>query len=143
MVIVAVANQVFFSTLRGSGKSEVTGNVKEEANYAMSVIERALHSASSVVSCDGTSVNYLDTNGRQSSFSCRDIGDAGYVASASARLTSGKAAVASCSITCSEESGVTTAVLFDLTFRQAGSGLGLRPEEKAVYDLKTRVLLRN
>lgn len=143
VIVVAIANQVFFSTLKGSSKSEVTSFVKQEANYAASVIERALHSASSVVSCDGTSVTYLDADGRQTSFSCENVGDAGYVASGSARLTSDKVAVASCSFSCSSDSGVTTAVILDMFFRQAATGAGLRPEEKSLYQLKTRVLLRN
>lgn len=143
VIVVGVANQVFFSTLRGSGKSEVTALVKQEANYAASVIERALHSANSVVSCESRKVTYLDPTGRQATFSCEDVGSQGYVASGSARLTSENVVVTACSISCSTESGVTTAVLFNMSFAQARGGAGLRPEEKSTYDLQTRVLLRN
>lgn len=143
VVVVAVANQIFFSTLRGSSKSEVTSKVKQEANYAMSVVERALHSASSVVSCGGQNITYFDADGRQSSFSCQNVGDNGYIASGSARLTSDQVTVSACNIVCSQETGVTTSVILDLTFRQGGQQAGRRVEEKATYDLKTRVLLRN
>lgn len=142
LIVVAAANQVFFTTLRGSKKSEVTSSVKQEANYAMSVIERALHSANSIVSCDDQTVTYLDADGRQSSFSCQNVGDNGYVASGSARLTSEAITVTACSVSCVVENGWNS-VLFDLNFREAGLQIGRRLEEKAIYDLKTRVLLRN
>lgn len=143
VVVVAVANQVFFTTLRGSTKSEVTAEVKQNANFAASVMERALHSASFIVSCTSTQITYLDADGVQSTFSCQDLGDAGYVASGSARLTQDTVAVTSCNFSCPSESGVTTSVLLNMTLRQARGGAGLRPEEKAIYDLQTRVLLRN
>lgn len=143
VIVVAAANQVFFTTLRGSKKSEVTSTVKQEANYAMSVIERALHSASSIVNCNARDITYLDADGRQGSFSCQGVGDSGYIASSSARLTQDSVAVTACNFSCPSESGVTTSVIINMTLRQARGGAGLRPEEKSQLQLQTRILLRN
>lgn len=142
VVVSLLVNQVLFATFRGSSKSAVGTNVKQNANHAVSVIDRALHSAASIISCNNNIVTYLNSEGVTSSFSCVSVGDSGYVASGSARLTSPDVTVSSCSITCQGEGGSLSVVVIDMTLRQAGSA-GLRVEEKGSFSVKTRVLLRN
>lgn len=144
VVIAVIANQVFFSTLRGGSKSEATTLVKQEGNYTLSVIERGLQSAQSITSvCTDpaatlSSINYLDSTGTSASFSCQT----GYVASGSGnlRLTTEKVTTVSCSFQCFKESGLAT-VSAQFALKRAGSGL--LPREQTQLDFKTRVLLRN
>lgn len=145
VIFTALATQTFLSTLRGTSKTQVTNAVKEEASYAMSIIQRALYPATGVTCQQGTRVNYYDQIGNQSYFSCEQIGDSGYIASgsANARLTSGEVGVTTCSVTCIQLGGNTAAVELDVTFKRSGSDLLRRPEEKAQVQLRNRVLLRN
>lgn len=146
VVIAVIANQVFFSTLRGGSKSEATTLVKQEGNYALSVIERGLQSAQSVTSvCNDpgvslSSIGYLDSTGASASFSCQT----GYVASGSAnlRLTTDKVTLVanSCKFYCFKEGGVAT-VSAQFTLKRAGTGLS--PREQTQLEFKTRILLRN
>ncbi len=141
VVVALLINQVLFATFRGSSKSAVGTNVKQNANHAVAIMDRALHSAASILSCNNNIVTYLNSEGVTTSFSCVNVGDSGYVASGSARLTSPDVTVSSCNITCEGE-GSPNAVVIDMTLRQTG-GAGLRPEEKGSFSVRTRVLLRN
>lgn len=142
VIVAGIAGQIIFTTFRGSSKSEVTVNVKQNANNAFSVMERALHSSLGISSCTSQRVNYFDGEGVLSSFSCENVGSSGYIASGSARLTDESVTVTSCTISCTSESGVTSAVIFDITFQQATPSAG-RPEEESTLQVRTRVLLRN
>lgn len=145
-VIAVIANQVFFSTLRGGSKSEATTLVKQEGNYTLSVIERGLQSAQSVTTActdpaaSFSSIGYLDSTGTSASFSCQT----GYIASGSAKLplTTDRVTLVtnSCKFYCFKEGGVAT-VSAQFTLKRAGSGLTAR--EQTQLDFKTRVLLRN
>lgn len=83
-------------SLRGSSKGESQIKIRENLDYAVSVMERQLINASRVTSCTSASVVYQDSSGISGSFSC--IGD--YIASGSARLTSTEIAVSACSFSC-------------------------------------------
>ena len=83
-------------SLKGSNKGESQIKIRENLDYAVSVIERQLINASSVTSCTSTSVLYQDSLGAGGSFSC--TGD--YIASGSARLTSDEISVSACSFSC-------------------------------------------
>lgn len=137
-VIALVANQILFSTLRGSAKSEVTARVKREGERVMSVMERLLHNSRSIVSCDSVQVTYRDLVGVQSSFSCQS----GAVYRDASILTSSDVDVVACSITCETVGGVTKAVNITLGLSQRAGGT-LRVQERARIDLQTKVLLRN
>lgn len=85
-------------TLRGSKKSELSLKVRENVGYSLSVIERQLRNADSIVACVPTRIDYLDSLGNPAYFSCNNAED--YIASGSARLTSDEIVVTSCSFTC-------------------------------------------
>lgn len=93
-------------TLRGSRKSETQVKVRENINYSLTVIERQLRNADSIVECpnsDTTKIDYIDDAGSASSFSCQGVGgNDSYVASASARLTSDEIEITACSFVCTE-----------------------------------------
>ena len=107
-LLAAASTQTVILTLRGARKSDAIGLVRENVGYAMSVIERQLHNATYVSPCpnsDTSEISYEDQAGTASTFSCVDIGTTGYVASASARLTSEQVEVTSCSFICEPASG--------------------------------------
>lgn len=136
IVLVLLSGQVFFATLRGSTKTEVVREVRQNADFAVSVMERQLHNAANVKVCDGTQVSYFDQEGVLTSFSCVSGADS-YIASGGARLTNPDVAVASCSITCPQ----TGVVEISFTVRQKATSP--RPEEAGSYSVSTRVNLRN
>lgn len=137
-VIALVANQILFSTLRGSAKSEVTARVKREGERVMSVMERLLHNSRSIVSCGPAQITYKDLAGVQSSFSCQS----GAVYRDTGILTSSDVDVVACSVTCETVGGVTKAVNIGLSLSERAAS-GLRVQERARIDLQTKVLLRN
>lgn len=83
-------------SLRGSNKGESQIKIRENLDYAVSVIERQLINAESVTTCTASSVVYKDSLGGSGSFSC--TGDR--IASGSAWLTSDEITVSACSFSC-------------------------------------------
>lgn len=136
VLLIAVANQSFFASIRGQNKSEVQTLVKQDVNYAVSVIERALHSAQSVTSCSATSINYFDAGGKQQNFTCQN----GSIYSTGVSIISSSTSVSSCNISCLQEGGLKTVTL-DLTLSQ--SGIFTRVDEKSTAQIKTKIRLRN
>jgi type II secretory pathway pseudopilin PulG len=83
-------------TLRGSRKSESQVRVRENLNYALSIMERQLRNADSIDSCLPSVLSYKDSLGNVSTFSCQNY----YIASGSASLTSQQDVAAWCEFTC-------------------------------------------
>lgn len=91
-------------TLRSSKKSDSLVRVRENANYALAVLERQIRS-SEKVDCGtstATQINYTALEGVVSTFSCVTPGVNGYIASGSGRLTSNDISVTSCSFSCTQ-----------------------------------------
>lgn len=142
VLLVFISNQIFFSTLRGTSKTQATTAVKQNGNYAVSVIQRSLRNSKRLVSCTATfeRVDYYDADGNQTFFSCVGVGtEDAYIASGSARLTSEDVKVTACTISC-KVSAVPQETEINFTLEKKGAA---RVEEKAAFDFKTRVVLRN
>lgn len=144
VLIALLANQVFFSALRGTSKSDATTLVKQSGNYALSVMQRNLYNSRGITGCSSDRVTYLDADGNQTYFLCVPAAGTatdGYIASGSARLTTEDVVVTSCSVTCSPslpETPREVSVLFELK-----RAIGERVEEKSTLPFQTRVVLRN
>lgn len=136
VLLISVANQAFFTSLKGQSKTDVSVKVKQSANYAISFMERSLHSAQSVSSCTETSIVYLDSNGNQQTFSCQN----GMIYSSSNALTSSDSNVTNCVFSCLQEGGLKT-VDIDITLSQTDPLA--RVDEKSSIQIKTKVRLRN
>jgi prepilin-type N-terminal cleavage/methylation domain-containing protein len=114
-------------TIQGTKKSESLVRVRENVNYSLSVIERNIRNASSIVDCttntDASIIYYLDQTGSASSFSCVNSGnDNSYIASGSSRLTSDSIKIDSCVFTCSQPSSSNPPlVTVDLTVHDISS----------------------
>jgi len=103
-VLGVITTRAVLLTLQGSKKSESLVRVRENLNFALGTVERQIRNADSVTECpnpDANLITYADARGDASTFSCVNIGsDDGYIASASARLTSDTVNVTTCSFVC-------------------------------------------
>ena len=144
-LLAVIYSQALILTLQGAKKSSNLATVRENVDFAMQIIERQLHNASEVTPCpnvDSQTLTYKDQNGEVSTFSCVAVGEseAGYIASSSARLTSGDVAVTACSISCIEDSpGLPPYVQIDLAARNTNVDTG----PASSITTSTRVFLRN
>lgn len=110
-ILAAIASQSTIFSLRGARKSDSTIKVRENLNFALSIIERQLRNARAVTPCSGPSItlstlNYTDQYGISTSFSCNSIipSGNGYIASGAGRLTNSDIAITQCYFVCSQES---------------------------------------
>lgn len=97
-ILATVATQAVFQTIRGSRKSESSIKVRENLNYALSVMERQLRGVTDISSCINNRIDYSHKFGT-SYFACISGVDS-YIASGSARLTSDQVKLNSCTISC-------------------------------------------
>lgn len=107
-LLAIVATQSILSTLRLTNKSNSSTKVRGDIDYAMSIIERHLHSATEVSPCplsDDKTIAYKDQLGEVATFSCVSSNEEGYIASGSARITSEIISITQCSFTCVQGSG--------------------------------------
>lgn len=153
-LLILVATQTLVVSLRNTGKSEAIGRVKENLEVSISVMERQLRNAKSIVRCAGITtvpaynnplnIDYLDQNGKAASFTCT-LGANGFIASASAvpvvtsRLTNQNVSISVCSITCVRSTGVPDIVTINVV---ADDKNNLPGAEKAKVSNQTTISLR-
>lgn len=147
-VVVFIANQSFIASLKSGTKSDLQQRVKSNSNYIFSVMERSLHSSSSVTQCSGiagntdtTQIQYNDSTNQVSSFSYNSTAGT-FTSSSLGQLNSADVTVSASSITCTQTNGVTE-VNVALTLKQAALSAGLRPEEQDTFQAQTKITLRN
>ncbi len=131
------------STLKSARKSEAQIGVRENLNYAVSVIERQLRGAESVSPCPNTSnqvLNYVSSDRISTSFSCQFLGQDGYIASGSARLTSEQILITSCNFACQQEDlNDPPTVIINIAARDALN----QQAEGSQVTIQTEISLRN
>lgn len=135
VLVIAVANQALFTSLRGQNKSQATTNVKQNGNYAVSVMERSLHSAQLLTSCTLTNISYQDQDGKQQSFSC----SGNSVNFSGVSLTSSNVLV-TCNFSCVQEGGSSTV---NVSLDVSQNTTSTLAEDKSSANFSTRVRLRN
>jgi prepilin-type N-terminal cleavage/methylation domain-containing protein len=136
-----VVSQSLLLTLRGARKSETLSFVRENTDFALAIMERQLHNAERVYPCPNSNsqvLNFSDENGRPVSFSCLNIGENGYVASGSGRLTSEEVAVTQCSLVCNPGGAAPPTVEISLTAKARGA----TGSEASLVNASTNVILR-
>ena len=143
-VLGILSTRAVLLSLQGSKKGDSQIKVRENLDYAISIIERNLRNAGRVSSsCLGvasSTISYSDSNDISTSFSCLNIGSAGYVASGSARLTSDEIKIIACSFTCTAGSGSTPPkVAIDFQAVDAGTS---GSKEGATVSISTEINLR-
>jgi len=118
--LAALSTESLLLSLRGSKRSESSIGVRENLNYALSIIERQLHNAESIESCTSTSISYNDAQSLPADFNCDLI--SGQIASSSAQLTSTSIRVTACNIVCDLGSaGVPPSVSISVTAQDASA----------------------
>ena len=138
-VLAILATRGVLLTLRGSRKSDSLGRVRENLDYALSIMERQLRNADDVTCVSATNISYETKGGTTASFSCESDASGGYVASASARMTNEQVDVSSCSFTCDAGgSGVPPSVAISLM----GEDAVLEGAEEAQVTTTTTIYLR-
>lgn len=138
-VLGLLVSRVILTTLRGSNRSDSLVKVRDNLDYALSVMERQIRNADSVSSCSTTRIDFRDSNGVAAYFACTNVGASGYVASGSARLTSDQVAITACSLICTPATGrVPPSVDISLEAR----GANQTGVERAIVTAVTKIFLR-
>lgn len=140
-LVAVIAGQGFFSVLKGSSKSDVTIRVRESGNYALSLMERKLHSAVKISCIDSgqngsRTVKYTDANGTVSQFSCQNS----TITDGPTSILPADVIISECYFVCMTYGG-TDSVKVNVTFTQAA--VTSRPEEAISVPLQTQIRLRN
>jgi len=147
-IIMIMGSNLFFSILRGSTKTKILQLVKQNGDYAISVMGRMIRNARSV-SGSGSSITIVNPDGMPTTFSCGDIdipldGKA-EIASNGARLISNEVKVENCSGIFSVtpgEVGVSPAAV-TINFNLSQAAVTTRLEERASVNFRTTISLRN
>ena len=142
-VLGVLISRVILTTLRGSSRSDNLVKVRDNLDYALSIMERQIRNAESVSPCPNsppyTRIDFRDSNGIAAYFACTNVGASGYVASGSARLTSDQVAITACSLVCNAASGrVPPSVDISLEAR----GANQTGVERAMVTAVTKIFLR-
>lgn len=141
-LVAIIATGFLLTSLSGSGKAEVSKEVRQNGNYALSVIENMVRDCLAFkTACPNPDVNSLtiiNQDGGTTVFSCSQ----NQIASGSAFLTSGSVSVSDCDFDCTQSPGLPPVVTVKFKVAQK-SVVTLRPSEKAVLDFETVVVVRN
>jgi type II secretory pathway pseudopilin PulG len=144
-VLGVLATRIVVLSLRGANKSGSLVKVRENLDYAISIMERHIRNAESVSNClqpsptPTSQISYKDEDGLVGAFSCQDLGQEGYVASASARLTGETVGVTSCSFVCSPETSTNPP---SVTIELTGIDNSTNGIEKSTVSVSTQIFLR-
>jgi len=101
-ILAVVTTQTVAVSLVTSKKSESTIKVRENLEYAVSIIERRVRSAQELydASCTSTRVEYLDSEDVAHWIQCTNLGLDGRIETDQGDLTSEEIAVTACTFTC-------------------------------------------
>jgi prepilin-type N-terminal cleavage/methylation domain-containing protein len=147
-VLVSISAQALITTVTNSRKANATVRVRENLEFALSVMERHIRNANGLTSlcvagAPMQSINYTDQWGQPGSFSCNPAGSQDFVASAGARLTANTVSVTACSFVCTPASvGQLQSVDINLTGTSAANQ-GFSNTERATLSVSTKVFLRS
>lgn len=138
-VLGIITTRTVIVTLKGARKSDSQIKVRENINYAFSVMERQIRSAKDLSPCpnpDTSTLDYLSLEGIASSFSC----GSGYIASGSGRLTSTDVVIDTCSIVCVQE---TENYPPKIEISISASDSNLSGIDKGTVTVETEIVARN
>lgn len=146
IVVVAILGMVaifgsnmLFTILKGSLKTKVLSEVKQNGTFAISTMERMIRNAKELVSCDSGSVKIKNPDDFETTFVCSDTA----ISSNSAALTSSNVKVDSCAFACSLGTAGILPSTVGINFTLSQVGAATRKEEKALVKFQTTVSLRN
>jgi len=156
-IIAAIGSGAFFSILRGSTKTKTLQMVKQNGDYAISVMGRMIRNARKIefptITGESSFITIKNPDGGTTTFKCCEVGFDALIASESgslvcqdARLTSSEVKIENCSgvfnLLDVGQPGVKPAVV-KINFNLKQAGTASRPEEQAVVNFQTTITLRN
>lgn len=151
LVIIGAVSNLFFASLKGSAKTTVVNEAKQNGDYALSVMERMIRNAIDVTSsCSGGALDSLtitNPDGGVTIFACPS-GSGVSLASNSAALTSDNVRVleSNCEFNClrsGEMSSKVVKIKFSIQQPTASPGVSPRPEDEININFETSILVRN
>jgi prepilin-type N-terminal cleavage/methylation domain-containing protein len=134
-----IVSGFLLSTMKANSKAEITKEVRQNGDYALSVMQGMILNSLSVSCPNSTTIRVTDLNNQLIDFVCNTA--EGKISSNSASLTGSNVAVKSCSFSCTSSPGKPTRVV--INFSIGNKGTGLRPEEKSTINFKSEVVTRN
>jgi len=155
MGIVALIGTGFLLTsLSSSGKAEINKEVRQNGNFALSIMEGLIISAENISCPTADEIDVIDINGQLTKFICYDSAPDYKISSVSSTfsppttttyiLTADNVAVTDCNFTCTTIVGNPTTVGIGFTVSQKTTGLLTpRPNEKSSVSFQTQVSTRN
>lgn len=138
-LVVVITSGFLLVSLTAAGKAEVVKEVRQNGNYALSVMEGMILNSRGV-GCSGPEVNVTDADGNLTTFLCKD-NKISSVSAATVDLTSSSVTVFGCDFSCENNPGLPTKVHLEFTVQKGG--VSSRPSEKASLEFKTDVMPRN
>lgn len=143
-VLILLVAQSISATLRNTKKGDSQITVKDNIDFAVSVMERQLHNANSIdlTNCS-SGVTYMDQYRNTSSFQCLGPAGSQYIASGSARLTSDQVNLTQCLISCNPETPDTNS-LPSVDIKLTGQSLGVSGDATTgTASISTKIYLRS
>lgn len=153
-MIGAITTQVFILALQTQGKSEIIKEVKQNGDYAMSVMESMIRNSSDIlsVSCNDTlnQITVQNPDGFNTVFDCTGSNISSISGSENADptptgapLTNSRVKVSSCTfrVVCPTPPINPKYVYIEYTVSQAGVGTG--PKDTSSLNYQTTISLRN
>lgn len=143
-LIAVTASGFLIVSLMSSAKANVTKEIRQTGNYALSVMEGLILTSTSVGCTSPNYVHVKDINGNLATFECRDGGS---ISSSSATITtpvnliSTNVTVSGCNFNCSTQPGLPTKVHLEYTLNKGDANS--RPSERASVTFETEVLNKN
>jgi len=153
-IIVVVASTIFFTTIRSSSKTKVLTTVKQNGDYALTVMERLIRDSQEVSSsCTSgmASIKVKRFDGSEITFSC-DLAQGLIASSSGQRLTSSDVKVDTCSFDCNCPAAYPNCAsagakfypkTITIKFTLSQLAATVRPEEEASVNFQTTVSTRN
>lgn len=151
VVASVIGANMFFTTFRSSAKTKALTVVKQNGDYALSIMERLIRDSQEVITNSDDSLCAVGMNkikikrsdNSEIEFACLNEGTAtGYIASNSARLINSEVKLDNCYFNCSTQGEFyPQSVTINFTLSQAGESA--RIEEQASVDFQTTVTTRN
>jgi prepilin-type N-terminal cleavage/methylation domain-containing protein len=146
-IIAVLGSGAFFSILRGSTKTKTLQMVKQNGDYAISVMERMIRNARVLINpttnSTVSSITIKNPDGGTTTFSCE--GNPATIASNGASLLSNVSKISNCNNIFEVnvgQVGIKPAVV-KINLNLTQSGTVSRPEDQAEVNFQTTVTLRN
>lgn len=140
-----IVTQSTLQTFRGTRKVDASSKVRDNLDFAASLVERNVRNAKSITSaCDGASHNtlsFVSQSGINGSYVCTGGGSNRYVTDGAtgSRVTSTDITLTACSFTCTSN-GAYNPPIVDLVF--SGIAANVNAADTSYATISRRVILR-